>query len=243
MTKVNLEIMSKKNIKEPTVIIGFQGIGLVGMMAAKELNKQLKTEIIGHVESNKIPPLAVLQEGKINFPITISYDKKNNIIIIESAIPTTPELSYEIGHVLADYIQNKVNAKETYILEGLITSEKPDESKVFGIPTNKKMRKILKNNKIEIIDDGAILGIAGALLLCGKEKSLNCSTLMAESHAKIPDALAAASILKKLSEMLKIKIDVSSLKSKGEENEKKISNLIKHMKDFKTSEDSKVLYG
>jgi len=242
MTKVNLELISKVKIKNPTVLIGFQGIGLVGMLAAQHLSKELKCELIGHIESDQIPPLAILHENEITFPIRLSYDKKNNIVVIESEIPVTPEMAYEIGHVIINYIK-KVGAKQVYILEGLVSNELPDETKVFGIPTNEVMRKVLKKNDVSLISSGAILGIAGALLLCSKESNINSAAIMAESHVNIPDAMAASNIVKKIAKIIGVKVDVEHLRSKGKQTEEKIKSVLEHMKKFKTSEDSKILYG
>jgi predicted ATP-grasp superfamily ATP-dependent carboligase len=177
----------------------------------------------------------------------IYYCKKHNLIIISSEVPVSSEFAFEMSDDITE-LMKKYKAKKAFVLEGLISkNETPDKKKVFGVPGNAKMKKFLGKNKIEVIKTGAIIGVAGSVLLSSVEKRLNCCALMAESHVNIPDALAASNVLKKLSKIIGFKINTKDLDKKGAEIEKKIKTIMSTMKKYKSRKNSdeknKVLYG
>lgn len=242
--RLNLRLISKKKITNPTFIIGFQGVGLVGTMAAQHLADTLKCELIGHIESEYLPPIAILHDDKITFPIRIYYNKKHNLIIISSEVPITGEFAFEMSHDIAD-LMKKYKAKQVFVLEGLVSKigKTNNKEKIFGVPTDEKMKKFLLKNNIKIIKNGAILGVAGSMLLTGIEYNVSSCTLMAESHVDIPDALAASRVLNKLGSVLGFKINISKLEKRGDVIEKKIKDIMKTMKTYKSNNNAKTLYG
>ncbi|VVB75753.1 PAC2 family protein [Candidatus Tiddalikarchaeum anstoanum] len=241
--RLSIRLIKNKKITGPTFVIGFQGVGLVGAMAAQHLADHLKCELIGHIESEYLPPIAILDENSVTFPIRVYYNKQYNLVIISSEVPVSGEFAFEMSHDILELIK-EFKAKRMFVLEGLVgRNEEEDRTKVYGVPTNEEMKKFLIKNDVKIIKNGAILGVAGSMLLMGVEYGISSCALMAESHVEVPDALAASSILKKLGEMLHIKIDTEELEKKGTLIEKKIKKLLETMKNYKTSEDSKVLYG
>jgi uncharacterized protein len=246
--RMHIVLNTKAKINNPTFVIGFQGVGLVGTMASQHLADKLKCKLIGHIESEYLPPIAILEKDSLTYPIRIYYSKKYNLIIVSSEVPVTSDFAYEMSHDIIE-LMKRFNSKMAYVLEGLVTrEEKPNKEKVYGVPSNDKVKKFLQNNKIETIKTGAILGVAGSILLTTIENNIDSCALMAESHTNIPDAIAASAVLKKLGEILNFKVDISELEKKGEDIEKKIKKLITTMrtfkrKDKKPSEDSKVLYG
>ena len=241
--RLNVSLISNKKITNPTFVVGFQGVGLVGSMASQHLANNLDCELIGHIESEFLPPIAILHNNSLTFPIRIYYSKKKNIVIVSSEVPVNSEFAFEMSHDIID-LMKKFKSKKVFVLEGLISkSETPNHKKINGVSSNLKMKKFLTKNSVEVIENGAILGIAGSVLLSAIANKIDACALMAECHTNIPDAIAAGNVLKKLGEMLSFTIDTKELEKKGDQIEKKIKDIIKTMKSYKTSEDSKILYG
>jgi len=241
--RLSVVLIKNKKITNPTFVIGFQGVGLVGTMAAQHLADNLDCELIGHIQSEYLPPIAILHQNSLTFPIRIYYSRKYNLVIISSEVPVTSEFAFEMSYDITE-LMKKFKAKQAIVLEGLVTKDdEPNQKKISGVPSNEVMKKFLKKNNITIIENGAILGVAGSILLSTIEKNINSCALMAESHVSIPDAIAASSIIKKLSDIIGFKIDTKDLEKKGDMIEKKIKDIISNMKNYKTSEDSKILYG
>ncbi|MBN1923835.1 MAG: proteasome assembly chaperone family protein [Nanoarchaeota archaeon] len=246
--RVHIVLDTKRKILSPTFIIGFQGVGLVGTMASQHLADKLKCELIGHVESEFMPPIAILHENSLTFPIRIYYCKKHNLIIITSEVPLSSDLAFEVSDDITE-LMKKFKSKMAYVLEGLITKdEEPDQKKISGVPSNEKVRKFLEKNKLEIIENGAILGIAGSMLLATVEKKIDSCALMAESHINIPDAMASSTVIKTLGQILGFSVDTSELDKKGADIEKKIKSITETMRKYKLGKGSdeeanKALYG
>ncbi|MDD2679050.1 MAG: PAC2 family protein [Candidatus Nanoarchaeia archaeon] len=243
--RLKIVLNSKKKISNPLFIVGFQGVGMVGTLASQHLADALNCELIGHIESEYLPPIAILNNSSLTYPIRIYYEKKNNIIIISSEVPVSSEFAFEMSHDLMD-LMNQFKSKKIIVLEGLVTkAENPNHSKIFGVPTNEKMSKYLNDNKVNIISNGAILGVAGSVLLSSVQNGFSGYALMAESHMNLPDASAASAIIKKLSEILNVKINTKELDKKGMDIDKKVKDIMSSLSRFKKDENdnSKSLYG
>jgi uncharacterized protein len=245
--RIKIVLNTKKKIINPLFIVGFQGVGMVGTLASQHLADSLNCELIGHIESEYLPPIAILNNSTLTFPIRIYYHKKNNIVIISSEVPVSSEFAFEMSHDIAE-LMSKFKSKDIIVLEGLVSrSESPNHSIIFGVPTNEKMRSYLTDNKVEVISNGAILGVAGSVLLSSVQNGFSGYALMAESHLNLPDASAASAILKKLSDILKLKIDTKELDKKGLDVDRKVKDIMSNMQRFGKKDDSnnnsKILYG
>ena len=246
--RMRVVLNTKSKIINPIFIIGFQGVGLVGTMASQHLADKLKCELIGHIESEYLPPIAILEKNSLTYPIRIYYSKKYNIIIISSEVPVTSEFAFEMSHDITE-LMDRFKCDKAFVLEGLVSKEEnPNQGKIYGVPSNDKMKKYLEDNKVETIKSGAILGVAGSILLSTIENKINSCALMAESHTNIPDAIAATTVLKKVGDLIGVKIDTAELEKKGKDIENKIKKIITTMKSYSKnkdtlSDDSKALYG
>ena len=67
-----------------TLITGFPSVGLVSTIATKFLTDHLDVEIMGHISSEKMLPLTAIHKGTIVEPLTLYYNKKYNIVILQS---------------------------------------------------------------------------------------------------------------------------------------------------------------
>jgi len=243
--RIKIVLNYKKKIVSPLFIVGFQGVGMVGTLASQHLADSLDCKMIGHIESEYLPPIAILNNYSLTFPIRIYYSTKYNLVIISSEVPVSSEFAFEMSHDIID-LMNKFKSKNIIVLEGLVTkTEQPNHTKIFGVPTNEKVKKFLNNNDVSIISNGAILGVAGSVLLSSIQNGFSGYALMAESHMNLPDASAASAIIRKLSEILKVRINTKELDKKGLDIDKKVKDIMSSLSRFKKEEndDSKILYG
>src|SRR6056297_4233025 len=117
LTNVNIvdeiNFVVKKNLKfnNPIIIEGFQGVGLVGTLAAQYLSQHEDFEQIGYVDSEGIPPMALLVNGEIMNPVKIFANKDRSIIIIESELSIPRKIIYELSEEIAKWAK-KIKAKE-----------------------------------------------------------------------------------------------------------------------------------
>jgi len=228
--------------KNPIVIEGFQGFGLVGVIAAEYLAEKFNMKQVGHIESNMLPAMALLIDGEVKFPIRIFYDSKNQIVIFDSELSIPQNLAYEIASEIAEWSQ-KNNARQVICLEGLAVPTAPRESNVYGIANMKELEEKLKK-MVKIIDNGIIIGVSAALLLECQSRNIPAICLMSECHSEFPDGKAAASVLKALSEWLNLNLDVLPLEKEALSAQKKIRAIAEKAKKIsEVGEKPERIYG
>jgi uncharacterized protein len=71
---VQVILEKEPSVKDPILIEGFPGIGLVGNIASQYIVHELDMTYLGAMNSKFFPPLAVLLGGVVNMPVRIYED-------------------------------------------------------------------------------------------------------------------------------------------------------------------------
>src|SRR3989338_5080251 len=124
-----MEIKLWKKPKNPIVIEGFPGFGLVGTIASEFLIDHLKTEMIGKIIFEDMPALVAIHENKVVEPLGIFYSKEYNLVILH-AVTTSTGYEWELANNLVK-IAEDLNAKEIVSLEGVGSGEEVEEIRTF----------------------------------------------------------------------------------------------------------------
>lgn len=237
-------VCDKINLKNPVLLEGFQGVGLVGTLAAQYIAKILKADLVGYIESPLLPPLAIMDKGRLMRPIRIYSIKSKNLLIVESELPIPQALSHLIANEIVKWCK-KVGVKKIVCLEGLAVPKPPEDGKVFAVTNNIKSNKFFEDNKIEVLTDGLIIGISAAIMLESRSKSLTTDCLMAESHMNFPDGNAAANIIEVLNKLYKIDVDPAPLIKEAKQFEDKLKDVIQKVIELKKTQSGKrpTIYG
>lgn len=195
-----MKYVLNKKPKNPIIIQGFPSMGLVSTIVTKFLTDHLDVEEIGHIESSHIVPLTAIHKSKVINPITIFYNKKYNLVVIQS-ITEVSGYEWDIANNIFE-ISKELNAKEIIVVEGI--PSQAEEIKLYYSSTNPKARL-----NITPLKEGIIMGVTAAMLLKGGKIPVTC--LFAEAHSQLPDSESAAKVVSVLNDYLKIKIDVKPL--------------------------------
>ncbi|MEM2991322.1 MAG: PAC2 family protein, partial [Halobacteria archaeon] len=130
-------LVDKVSVKNPVVIEGFPGIGLVGTIAMQHLIEQMEMKQIGIVASQEyFPPVVVTLGGIVNAPVRMYEQIDKGVIAVISDIPINPNVSNEVGAALIDWAI-AINAREIISIAGLMTMS--DEHRVYAVATNKEL--------------------------------------------------------------------------------------------------------
>ena len=125
-----MEIILKKKPKNPIIIEGFPGFGLVGTIATEFLIDHLKTEQIGKIMFDESAPIAAIHGGEVIDPLGIFYNNKYNLVILHAINPANG-IEWKVTDAL-DKIAKQLNAKEIISLEGVGGAESElTQSRVF----------------------------------------------------------------------------------------------------------------
>jgi len=232
-----MKIKLIKKPKRPVIIEGFPGFGLVGTIACEFLVDHLNTELIGKVLLEDEPAMVAIHKGKIIEPLSISYNKKYNVMIIHS-ISATPGSEWKISDIIIS-IAKELNAKEIISLESVSSPNIIGKPKTFYYSNDKKREKIFKSFKLNPLKEGIIMGVSSALLL--KVDKIPMSCIFAETHTTLPDSKAAAEIIKVLDMYLNLKVDYKPLLETAKQFEKKLKEILQQSKQTIENREKKAL--
>jgi len=223
-----MKIKLSKKPKNPIVIGGFPGIGLIGTITTEFLIKHLDAKPIGNIWSEKLMPIAAIHESKIIQPLEIYYDKKHNILILH-ALSDIRGLEWQLGDALTE-IGKAVKAKEIICIEGVLS--KAETSNAYYITTSAAKEKVFNRIKTKVsigpLKEGIIMGVTAALLL--RNTSSPMSGIFVETHSKLPDSKASAKIIEILDNYLDLKVDYKPLIKAATEFEGKLKEMMAHAK-------------
>lgn len=227
-----MQIHLKQKPKNPVIIEGFPGFGLVATIATEFLVEHLNAKLIGRIELEEVPPVIAVHDNEVVEPLGIFYDKKNNIIILH-ALTNLAGLEWKISDILVKLYKD-LKAKELISIEGVGSPVETKDSKVFYIGDKKRFEKI----GLKPLKEGIIMGVSGALLL---RKDVKISFMFAETHSALPDSRAAARIIETLDKYLGLKVDPKPLIEKAEKFESKLKGLLEKSKVAQSQKEKKEL--
>lgn len=219
--KQDVYIKLIKKPKNPIIVEGFPGYGLVGTIATEYLLQHLDCELIGQFWFENLPATIAIHEGKIVHPIGIYYNKKYNLVIVHAILGT-----HNIEWQIADMLNNlavQVHAKEIISLEGVGSpNEEQRESKAFYFVNKSGKEKVL-DKYCEKLKEGIIIGGTSALLLKSK---FPITAFFADTHSNLPDSKAAAKLITVLDSYLGLKVDPKPLLETAKKFEEKIKSIL-----------------
>ncbi len=233
--KVRFVVKKGITFNKPIIIEGFQGVGLVGTLSAQYLSQKSGFEQIGYVDSEGIPPIALLVNGEIMNPVKIFTNKKRDIIIIESELSIPRKIIYELSDEITRWAK-KIKAREIICVEGLAVPEEERNYEVMGMSTNNKAMNNLLKKGVKKLMNGIVMGMSAALMLKAKERGIPATCLMVESRSQFPDGMAAAKVLETMSSVYDFSVDVTELREQAHAFEKKMEKVLTHANQLKRIE-------
>ena len=212
---IEIHKLSEIKGKNPTVIVGFPGTGLVGSVAASQLIDVLGLEFVGYITSATFAPLAAIHNYKPLPPARIHYSSKYNLVVILSEMSIPINSSMELAQKLFEFSKS-LNAGLIISLGGI--SLKEEENAVYVVSSDQKIVKNIINKKLaKPIREGATTGVTGILLSQGVLESFPVLSILAEASQDYLDPHAAGNALKVLSNFLGLQINTDSLEKDAKE--------------------------
>ena len=107
------------------------------------------------------------------------------------------------------------------------------------------MRDLLNTLGVQPLEQGVIKGITGVLLGEGRRRGLDIMSIMVEADPTIPDARAAATLIRLLNELLpSIDLDHAPLLEEAERIEEQVRSMVEGTGEPETTNSaSSMLYG
>lgn len=218
------------------VITCFPSAGLAPTVAGHYMLQVLKLPRIGLLVSEDLPPLAVIQGGRVNPPVR-AYGNKDLVLVL-SEFPLPAAL---INPLASTVLQSAAQMKAGGVLgiEGVVphpvdsdeTNDAPPEEMVWyaGSGTSESLPATYKGAGVRAMGDGVIGGVSGALLVQGIGASFPVGALLVSAtDAGYPDHRAAAKVIEVLDQVLPhVQIDTKPLRTQAEIIEKALRAAVK----------------
>ncbi len=218
-----VKLYAKPKLNSPVMLAAWPGIGNVAIIVATYLERKLVFKRLGEVEApHFFDPIGVIVIDNVveapQFPRSRFYYWKNNeggsdiILFIGEDQPAAK--GYELANCVLDVGLN-FGIKRVYTCAAALSRiHHTEQPAVWGVATSQQVTEDLKRYNLVRKGNLHIAGLNGLLLGVAKEKGVEGACLLGEVPAyatRIQNPMAALAILKALTTMLDIEIDLAEL--------------------------------
>ncbi|MEM3783702.1 MAG: proteasome assembly chaperone family protein [Candidatus Bathyarchaeia archaeon] len=255
MKETFIRELLKAELKNPIMIEGLPGLGLVGKIATRYLIKQLKAQKFAHLYSPHFPYFVLVsKKGSVRLLRGAFYFWKNDkgendlIFFTGDSQAQTIEGQYEISSRILDFAQ-RYNVKLVITIGGYRVETK-DKPKVVAAATNQNLLDRALRAEAVISPMGSpIVGTAGLILGLAPFRKIDALCLLGETRGYLPDPKAAKSVLEVLLKILGVNVDLSELDEEIAKADSMVARLQKieekralQAEEIRREEDKKITY-
>ena len=228
-----VKFYARPRLNSPNMLAAWPGIGNVAMIVATYLQKKLDFKELGELEASRFfDPIGVLVKDNVveapQFPRSKFYYWKSKaggsdmVLFIGDDQPSGK--GYELAHCVLD-VGLKFQVKRVYTCAAAMTRIHHTETpRVLGVATSPTVAEDLKKYDLMQAPNLQIAGLNGLLLGVAKERDIEGTCLLGEVPVyatRIQNPMAALAVLKILTRMLDVEIDMAELTQlAGEAKEK-----------------------
>ena len=225
MRETTIKEVAKVEVKNPVLIEGLPGLGMVGRIAVNFLAKQLKAKKIAELYSPHFPYYVLVnKKGNVRllhgvFSVWKDKGGKDLIFLTGDSQAQTIEGQYDVADCILRFAKEK--KVKTIITIGGYRKEAENTPRIIAVSTNSALLETALRAKATASSAGnPIVGTAGLLLGMAKFEGIDAICLLGETRGYLPDPKAAKSILTVLQRMLGIEVDLAELDKEVEKFEK-----------------------
>jgi uncharacterized protein len=216
--------IKKTKLNSPIIFAGFVGAGLAGTISLGYIIEKLKMKEIGYMRSKYLPPATVFIQGRLRHPFRFYSNKSGTICAIICEITLQFEGLYSIASAILDWSE-KNGSDEIIVLDGVPSKEAHDQ-KAF-CAAEEDLCRIMADNGINMIPQGFVTGIPGAILNECILRKIRGVTLLVKADPQKPDPFAAATLVEAVNRVYHTSIDTKELR----EQEKQLGADLKALSD------------
>ncbi len=231
--KIRLEQKNSSAIKNPKIICGYQGFGLVGALTLNNLIENLDFEQVGSSELRLAPPMLTIKEGRMLKPLSILHNKESNIIAISILAPSQG-MEWAVADLI-ERIYKDLGASEIVVADGIAAK---DESDLFYISNYCKSNVCKKiESYATSLQNAVVGGTTAALLMKGLDVLCFLGNLKAGKQSISP-ASSAANVTRGINNYLGMDIEIKNLEELGEKMEQELEQFLGRMQKMKQPEQA-----
>ena len=231
MKTTTIKELTKIELKNPILIEGLPGLGMVGRIATGYLAKQLKAKKLARLYSPHFPYYVLVnKKGGVRLLRGEFFFWKNEagendfIFFTGDSQAQTIEGQYDVASCILDFAE-KNNVKIVVTIGGY-RKEVEETPRVVAVSTSPALlNEASKAKAVPSPAGNPIVGTAGLLLGLAKFRKIDAICLLGETRGYLPDPRAAKSVVEVLQKMLKIKVDLSEMDKEIEKSKEIVERM------------------
>ena len=219
----------------PVLVSGLPGNGYVGKLSAEHLISVFRAKKFREYYSPTFPPQAnVDEEGRVHalrgeLYLARTAQANDLLIFTADAQPATSEGEYELSDMVLKEAK-RLGAEMVVSLAAFITGGFTEGGGVYGASTSAELRASLRENGVKMMKEGTVTGMNGLMVGMAKLEGMDGVCLLGETSGYLVDPAASQAVIEAMSRLLKMEIDVSTLKERAAEA-KRLIGQIRDMKE------------
>jgi uncharacterized protein len=222
LPEIQVRQLSSPSPVKPVLVCGLPGSGYVGKLAADYLVTIFKARKVAEFHSTSFPPhvnvneegVAVKLRGELHHAQT---GQQNDLLVFTAdAQPSTSGGEYELADAVLKEAK-RLRAKLVFSLAAYVTGSFVRERHVFGTTTSSGLIPRLSGNGVQIMKEGGISGMNGVIVGMAKLHGMEGASLLGETAGYLLDPAASHAVLESLSQILGLKIDMTSIEERAKE--------------------------
>ncbi len=233
-------------LRNPVLVTGLPGIGLVGQVVAKYTIGKLNGKKIADLYSPYFPHQVLMtKKGGMrllkNKFYLVKLKDRDLVIVVGDVQAITGQGQYEVAGKILDFAE-KHKIKTIMTIGGYSSGKMSGGKKVFAAANNKKVKGKYAEHFIFGETKGSIVGVAGLLPALAWIRGIDAMCIMGETHGSYVDPSAAKAVIEKLSKIFGFRIDLSQLEAEAKEREKIIKKIEKEIEKEATGTGKDISY-
>lgn len=218
-------------LKNPVLIEGLPGMGMVGRITTRFLIKELAAKRFAELYSPHFPYYVLVnKKGSVRLLRVEFFFWKNTtgesdlIFLTGDSQAQTIEGQYDVADKILEFAA-KLKVKAIVTIGGY-RKEADEAPKVVAVSTAQNLlEKAAQGNAVASPAGNPIVGTAGLLLGLAKFRKIDALCLLGETRGYLRDPVAAKGVLQVLQKMLKLQIDLKGLDVQIEKSKEMASRM------------------
>lgn len=219
--------------RNPILIQGVPGLGLVGKIAATYLIKKFEAKKVATIYSDYLPltdgssGVKIEKDGIVlpTYDIYLVEGPKNDILVLTSEVQPIPFGQYKIGELVLDFAE-ELGVSVVITMGGYVPGSS-DVTGVFACTNDEDFMKLLESVGVKPLAGGYVTGAAGLLVGLAELRGMRSACLLGTTSGAFPDPKASKMVLEMLNRIYHLNIDLEELEEEVKATEEMIKEEVK----------------
>lgn len=205
----------KEDLSGSLLILGFPSRGLVGGVAANYVIEDLKMWHVASLYDPRMPPSVVVRQGVADSPIQFFVSAErcgpdgscDKLVAGLSEVPIEPRVLNDVAWTIVRWAKQE-KIRHIVVLEGVdaiakvqSAAKSPKPGAILGARSISS-KVSLKKFGVESVEESLLSSVASPFLLAANAEGVDLVALFVQAEERIPDAHAAAKLLRSVDDML-----------------------------------------